>query len=171
MSGEDTMRLTFAALSLCACVLMAAPASAEPAAPAAPPPAPAFLLGTPITLEQAKKVAAAAEAEATKRNMKMVIAVVEPNGSLVYFLRMDGAQYASVKIAQDKALSAALFGRPTRAFRERVAKGDLSPMALAGAVWSDGGVPIIVNGRVIGAVGSSGGADDAVSTAGAAALN
>jgi uncharacterized protein GlcG (DUF336 family) len=102
--------------------------------------------------------------------MNMVIAVVEPSGDLVYFLKMDGATYASIKIAQTKAMSAALFNRPTKSFRERVAKGDLSPMALAGAVASDGGVPIIVNGKTIGAIGSSGGADDDISQAGADAL-
>jgi uncharacterized protein GlcG (DUF336 family) len=132
--------------------------------------APASLHGAPITLEQARKVAAAAEAAAKKRNMNMVIAIVEPTGDLVYFLKMDGAIYASIKIAQAKALSAALFNRPTKSFRERVAKGDLSPMALAGAVASDGGVPIVVNGKTIGAIGSSGGADDDISQAGADAL-
>ena len=130
----------------------------------------ASVYGTPITLEQAKKVAAAAEAEARKRNMNMVIAIVEPSGDLVYFLKMDGASYASIKVAQAKATSAALFNRPTKSFRERVAKGDLSPMALTGAVASDGGVPIVVDGKTIGAIGSSGGADDDISQAGADAL-
>ena len=102
--------------------------------------------------------------------MNMVIAVVEPNGALIYLQRMTGAQYASIKIAQDKATSVALFGRSTKTFRERVEKGDLTPMALAGAIWSDGGVPIFVEGKVIGAIDSSGGADDAVSQAGADAL-
>jgi glc operon protein GlcG len=139
--------------------------------PPAPPNPPPFAYGTPITLEQAKKVAAAAEAEAKKRNMIMVIAVVEPSGDLVYFQKMDGASYASIKVAQAKAVSAATFGRATKIFRERVAKGDLSPMALQGAVASDGGVPIVVNGKTIGAIGSSGGADHDISQAGADALH
>lgn len=137
---------------------------------AAPPTPPPFSYGTPVTLEQAKKVAAAAEAEAKKRNMNVAVAIVEPTGALVYFQKMDGTQYSSIKIAQDKATSAAIFGRATKIFRERVAKGDLSPMALAGAVASDGGVPIVVSGKTIGAIGTSGGADDDISQAGADAL-
>lgn len=156
------------AFAICAALLAGAQALAQqPAAAPLPPP---FSYGTPITLEQARKVAAAAAAEAKKRDMIMVIAVVEPSGDLVYFEKMDGAQYASVKNAQAKATSAALYGRATKIFRERVAKGDLSPMALVGAVASDGGVPIIVNGKTIGAIGTSGGADDAISQAGADAL-
>jgi glc operon protein GlcG len=157
------------AFAICAAVLAGAQASAQQPA-ATPPLPPAFSYGPPITLEQAKQVAAAAEAEAKKRNMIMVIAIVEPSGDLVYFQKMDGAQYAAIKNAQSKATSAALYGRPTRTFRERIAKGDLSPMALVGAVASDGGVPIVVNGKTIGAIGTSGGADDAVSQAGADAL-
>ena len=154
--------------AICAVLLIATQAHAQqPPSPTLPPP---FAYGTPITLEQARKVAAAAEAEARKRNMNMVIAIVEPTGDLVYFLKMDGAQYASIKVAQSKAASAATFGRPTRIFRERVAKGDLGPMALVGAVASDGGVPIVVNGKTIGAIGSSGGADHDISQAGADAL-
>jgi glc operon protein GlcG len=157
------------AFAVCAALLTGAQATAQQPS-AAPPLPPPFSYGTPITLEQARKVAAAAEAEAKKRNMIMVIAIVEPSGDLVYFQRMDGAQYASIKNAQSKAISAALYGRPTRIFRERVAKGDLSPMALVGAVASDGGVPIVVNGKTIGAIGTSGGADHEVSQAGADAL-
>ncbi len=102
--------------------------------------------------------------------MKMAIAVVEPNGELVYFLRMDGTQYASIKIAQDKAISAAIFNRPSKSFLDRVAAGDLSPMALRGAVASAGGVPIVVDNKTIGAIGSSGGNDHLISQAGADAL-
>jgi len=100
----------------------------------------------------------------------MAIAIVEPSGDLVYFRRMDGTQYASAKVAQSKAISAAIFRRSTKSFRERLAQGDLSPMALVGAVASDGGVPIVVDGKIIGAIGVSGGADDAVAQAGADAL-
>lgn len=150
-------------------VLAGAPAIAQQAVAPAPLPPPAAY-GAPITLDQAKKAADAAEAEAKKRNMKMVIAIVEPSGDLVYFRKMDGAQYASVAIAQDKARSAAIFRRSTKDFFERVAKGDLSPMALRGAVASAGGIPIVVDGKVVGAIGTSGGADDPVSRAGADAL-
>jgi uncharacterized protein GlcG (DUF336 family) len=149
--------------AMCAALLTGAQAPAPPL----PPP---FAYGTPITLDQAKRAAAAAEAEAKKRNMIMVIALVEPTGDLVYFQRMDGAQYASVKNALAKATSAAIYGRATKIFRERVGQGDLSPLSLVGAVASDGGVPILVNGKTIGAIGVSGGADDAIAQAGADAL-
>ena len=135
-----------------------------------PPLPPTTPYGTPITLEQAKKVAEAAEAESRKRNMNMAIAVVEPSGDLVYFRRMDGTQYASIKIAQDKAISAALFRRSTKDFLDRVVKGDLSPMSLRGAIASAGGIPIVVNGKIIGAIGVSGGADDPIAQAGADAV-
>lgn len=157
------------AFAICAALLLGAQAPAQQA-PSAPPLPPTTPYGAPITLDQAKRAADAAEAESKKRNMNMAIAVVEPSGDLVYFLRMDGSQYASIKIAQSKAASAALFRRSTKSFRDRVAQGDLSPMALEGAVASDGGVPIVVGGKIIGAIGVSGGADDAVAQAGADAL-
>lgn len=158
-------------VAICAALLVGAqaPAPAQPPV-AAPPTPPPFSYGPPITLEQAKKAAAAAEAEAKKRNQNMAFAVVEPTGDLVYFHKMDGTQYSSIKIAQAKAISAATFGRSTKIFRERVGNHDLSPMALAGAVASDGGIPIVVNGKTIGAIGVSGGSDDAVAQAGADAL-
>jgi len=162
-------RFVIPAFAICAALLVGGQAPVQQPA-AAPPTPPPFSYGTPITLEQAKQAAAAAEAEAKKRNMNMAIAVVEPTGDLVYFQKMDGTQYSSIKIAQAKATSAAIFGRSTKIFRERVAAGDLSPMALAGAVASDGGVPIVVNGKTIGAIGVSGGADDPVAQAGANAL-
>ena len=165
-------RFVVPVFALCAALLAGAQAPAPTQPAASPPIPPPFTYGTPITLEQAKKAAAGAEAEAKKRNQNMAIAVVEPTGDLVYFQKMDGAQYSAIKISQAKAVSAATFGRSTKIFRERVANGDLSPMALAlaGAVASDGGVPIVVNGKTIGAIGVSGGSDDAVAQAGADAL-
>ena len=164
-------RLSLITMAAGAALLFATAVHAQqPASPPVPPIPARTIYGGPITLEQAKKAADAAEAEAKKRNMIMAIAIVEPSGTLVYFRRMDGVQYGSINNAQSKAVSAAAYGRPTKSFRERVAKGDLSPMALVGAVASDGGVPIIVNGKTIGAIGSSGGADDAISQAGADAL-
>lgn len=163
--------LTFKSLVVwvCGVLLLGAAANAQQVAP--PPPLPPTTpYGPPITLEQAKKVADAAIAEATKRKMQMAIAIVEPSGDLVYFERMDGTQYASIQIALDKAKSAALFRRSSKDFLDRVAKGDMSPFALHGAVASAGGIPIVVNGKIIGAIGVSGGADDAVSQAGADAL-
>lgn len=161
-------RVMLTTLAICAALLLGGHATAQQSP--TPPIPPTTPYGTPITLEQAKKAADAAEAEARKRNMSMAIAIVEPTGDLVYFRKMDGTQYASIKNAQDKAISAALFRRSSKSFRERVAAGDLSPMALRGAVASDGGVPILVNGKIIGAIGVSGGADDPVAQAGADAL-
>ena len=115
--------------------------------------------GTPITVDVAKKVAPAAIAEARKNNFTMAIAIVDTNGFLVYFEKMDNTQNGSVNIAIDKARSAALFKRPTKAFQDIVAGGGdgLRILALQGAVPVDGGLPIIVGGKIIGAVGASGG--------------
>lgn len=162
-------RLVVSVFAICTALLVGAQAPVQQPAPVPPSP-PTTPYGAPITLDQAKRATDAAEADAKKRNMFMAIAIVEPSGDLVYFRRMDGTQYASAKIAQAKAVSAALFRRSTKSFRERVAQGDLSPMALAGAVASDGGVPIVENGKIIGAIGVSGGADDPVAQAGADAL-
>ena len=128
--------------------------------------------GTPINADMAKKIAAAAIAEAKKSNFTMAIAVVDPNGFLVYFEKMDNTQNGSVNIAIDKARSAALFKRPTKAFQDIVAAGGegLRILALQGAVPVDGGYPLIVGGKIIGAVGASGGSstqDGQVAKAGA----
>jgi len=128
--------------------------------------------GTPINADMAKKIAAAAIAEAKKNNFTMAIAVVDPNGFLVYFEKMDNTQNGSVNIAIDKARSAALFKRPTKAFQDIVAAGGegLRILALQGAVPVDGGYPLIVGGKIIGAVGASGGSsaqDGQVAKAGA----
>lgn len=128
--------------------------------------------GAPITADVAKKVAAASVAEAKKNNFTMAIAVVDPNGTLVYFEKMDNTQNGSSPIAIDKARSAALFKRPTKAFQDTLAAGGegLRILALQGAVPVDGGFPIIVAGKIIGAVGASGGTstqDGQVAKAGA----
>jgi uncharacterized protein GlcG (DUF336 family) len=160
-------RFTLAAAT-CLLLLMSASAHAQQPA-AAPPPT----IVSPLTLEQARAAAEAAMAEAKKMNVNVAIAVVEPSGDLVYFLRMDGTQYGSLKIAEDKARSAALFRRPTKSFAERVAKGDSSVFSLRGAIASAGGVPIIVGGKMLGAIGLSGGSaeqDHDAATAGAAAV-
>ena len=115
--------------------------------------------GTPINADLAKKAAAAAIAEARKNNFAMAIAIVDPNGFLVYFEKMDNTQNGSVNIALDKARSAALFKRPTKAFQDALAAGGegLRLLGLQGAVPVDGGLPIIVAGKVVGAIGASGG--------------
>lgn len=118
--------------------------------------------GMSIGIDSAKKVAAAAIAEARKNTLLMAIAVVDPAGNLVYFEKMDGTQTGSVVIAMDKARSAALFKRPTKAFQDIVAQGGvgLRILGLTGAVPVDGGVPLIEGGKIIGAIGASGGTSD-----------
>jgi uncharacterized protein GlcG (DUF336 family) len=128
--------------------------------------------GSPIDTAAAKKVAAAAIAEARKNNWTMAIAIVDPGGSLVYFEKMDGTQTGSVNIAIEKGRSSALFKRPTKAFQDIVAGGGegLRILGLPGAVPVDGGIPIIVAGKIIGAIGASGGTsaqDGQVAKAGA----
>jgi glc operon protein GlcG len=150
--------------------LAAAPVLAQTAAP---PPPPAY--GEPINIEQAKKAAAAAAEEAKKINTFMAIAVVSPSGDLVYFEKMDNTQYASIAIAIHKAKAAATFRRPTQSFEERVAAGGagLTLLTLDGIIASPGGNPILVGGKVIGAIGLSGGTgaqDHQASLAGVAAL-
>src|SRR6185503_19339551 len=114
--------------------------------------------GTPITADIAKKAAAAAIAEARKNNFTMAIAIVDPHGFLVYFEKMDNAQNGSVNIAQDKARSAAQFKRPTKSFQDTLAGGGegLRMLELQGVVAAEGGIPLIVAGKIIGAIGASG---------------
>ena len=131
--------------------------------------------GETIKLDAAKKAAAAALAESTKRGWAMCIAVVGPTGDLIYFEKMDDCQYGSIAIAQHKAKAAATFRRPTLVFERLLGKGPFfSYLAtLDGVIASRGGNPIVVNGKIIGAIGVSGGTgtqDDVVSQAGAAAV-
>ena len=131
--------------------------------------------GTPITAETAKKVAAPAIAEARRNNWTMAIAIVDPSGDLVYFERMDDTQVGSVDVAISKARSAARFKRPTKAFQDALAAGGegLRILALNGAIPVDGGLPLVVGGRIVGAIGASGGTsaqDGQVAAAGVAAL-
>lgn len=110
-----------------------------------------------ITLEVAKRIAAGAEAEATKNKWNVVIAIVDEGGHLVYLQRMDEAQPASSEIAPMKARTAALYKRPSKVFEDRVNSGSGSNvLALPGVLPSEGGLPIVAGGRVIGAVGVSG---------------
>jgi uncharacterized protein GlcG (DUF336 family) len=118
--------------------------------------------GMPVAIDNAKKVAAAAVAEARKNNWTMAFAVVDTAGNLVYFEKMDGTQTGSVNVAIEKARSAALFKRPTKAFQDVVAQGGvgLRILGLEGAVPVDGGIPIIEGGRIVGAIGASGGTSE-----------
>jgi glc operon protein GlcG len=156
-AGDRTMRLdVLTALCLGSMLALAGSALAQqPApAPAAGPPAD---YGAPITNEQAKTVAAAALAEAKKNNWRMAVAIVGPAGELVYFEKMDGTQLASVEIAQAKARTAVLFRRPSKVFADQYAAGNRAFTSFPEKpVASEGGVPIIVNGKIIGAIGASG---------------
>jgi glc operon protein GlcG len=141
-----------------------------------PAPAPAAApveYGAAITNEQAKAVAAAAFAEAKKNNWRMAFTVLGPAGELVYFEKMDGAQIASTELSQGKARTAVLFRRPSKAFAEQYAAGNTSFMTFPEKpVASEGGVMIVVGGKIIGAIGASGGTgqqDGMAAAAGAAA--
>jgi glc operon protein GlcG len=109
-----------------------------------------------LTIDMANKCIAAAHAEAKKNNWFMVVSVVDDGGNLVALGRMDNAQIASIKISIKKAKAANDFRRPTKVFQDRV-KDDVSVLGLPGAITSEGGVPLMQDGKIIGAVGSSGG--------------
>jgi glc operon protein GlcG len=114
--------------------------------------------GTPVSLENAKKMASAGAAEARKNNWNVAIAVVDPAGALVYFEKLDGTQNASVTVAIEKARTSAQFKRATKAFQDVVAAGGdgWRILSLPGAVPVEGGVPALVEGRIVGAIGVSG---------------
>ena len=131
--------------------------------------------GTSITADAAKKVAAPALAEARKNQWAMAVAIVDTHGELVYFERMDETQVGSVDIAIAKARSAARFKRPTKTFQDALAAGGegLRILGLDGAVPVDGGLPLVVGGKIVGAIGMSGGTsvqDGQAAAAGAASL-
>ena len=127
------------------------------AAQTPPPPPPAY--GAPITLEQAKKVMAGAEAEAKKNNWGMAIIILDSGGHMVMMQRLDGTQLGSLDVAKDKAWSAVAFRRPTKAFEDAVSQGgaNLRLLRLTGASPIEGGVPIMADGKIIGSIGVSGG--------------
>ena len=126
--------------------------------------------GTDITLDQAKKIAAGAAAESQKNGWRMAIAVVDNHGFLVYFERMPDTQTASVQIALDKAIAAATFRRPTKAFEDGIAKGRTALLGLRGATPIEGGLPVMVGGKVIGGIGVSGANSDQDAAAAMAGL-
>jgi len=114
--------------------------------------------GTPIGVENAKKAAAPALAEARKNNWNMAVAIVDPSGNLVYYEKMDNTQLGSADICIAKARSAARFKRPTNAFQDALATGGaaLRILRLEGAVPVEGGIPIVIEGKIVGAIGVSG---------------
>src|ERR1700680_1398758 len=109
-----------------------------------------------LTLEGAKKVAAAAEVEAKKNNWNVVIAVVDDGGNLIYLQRIDGTQTGSIDVAILKARTAQAFKRPTKVFEDAIAGGRNALIALHGALPLEGGLPIVVGGQLVGAIGVSG---------------
>lgn len=159
-------RLTTVAIAALAALALGSVASAQQ------PPE----YGMPINQAQAMKVAAAAQAKAKEIGQRMVISIVGPSGDLIYFTKMDGAQYASIAISQQKAKTAAIFRRPTAVWEKVISKGGptITLLTLPGVIASAGGVPLIENGKVVGAIGVSGGPNGSVDAkaaeAGAAAL-
>ena len=129
--------------------------------------------GAPITLDRAQEVISAAAAEAKKHDWKLNIAVVDSGGNLVAFARMDGAQLASIAVSEHKARTAASFRRETKAFESAIQGGNTYVLSIDGVVGSRGGIPLIENGKLIGAIGVSGGTgsqDEVCAKAGAALI-
>jgi uncharacterized protein GlcG (DUF336 family) len=143
-------------ISIAVCVLVVA-AVAEPGAASAQ--GQPTMYGPSITADQAKTVAAAAVAEARKNQWTMAIAIVDPAGDLVYFEKMDDTQVGSVDVAIQKARASARFKRPTKAFQDALAAGGEGwrILSLEGAVAVEGGLPLIAGGKIVGAIGASGG--------------
>ena len=126
-----------------------------------------------LDLNDAKRVAEAAEAEAKKNNWAVVIAIVDAGAHLLYLQRDDGAQLGSIDVALGKATTAALFRRPTKEWEQRLAEGRLAYLSFPNRTLLEGGVPMLVDGEVVGAIGVSGvksGEDAQIARAGAAAL-
>ena len=144
--------------------LAAAPVFAQQGPPA---------YGANISQEQARAAGQAAIAEARKNGFRMAVTVVNTAGDLVYFERVDDTQGASILISQKKARSAALYKRATKVFADNLAKGATFYLTFPDIAASEGGIPILLDGKIIGAIGSSGGTgeqDGQVSAAGAAAV-
>jgi glc operon protein GlcG len=126
-----------------------------------------------LTLEVAKSVMAAAEADAIKRGATVVIVVVDDGGHVLALERLNDTQVASVEVGIGKARTAAIFRRPSKEFEDQIRDGRVAALALPGATPLQGGIPLIVGGRVIGAIGVSGNTpkeDEDIAKAGAAAL-
>ena len=125
--------------------------------------------GTPVTLEQAKKIAAGALAESQKNGWRMAIAIVDNHGLLKYYEMMDDTQTGSAQVAIDKAKTAAMLRRPTKALEDAITKGRTVLMSIAPAPI-EGGLPIMVGGKVIGGIGVSGANSDQDAAAAMAGL-
>jgi len=134
------------------------------------------MLGTSkvITLEAAKKMVAAGEVEAVKNGWNVAITIVDASGGLILFQKLDDTQPGSIQVSQGKARTSALFKRPTKAMEEMIAGGKTAFLAVDGITPIQGGLPVVVDGKVIGAIGVSGvtsAQDEQVAAAALAALN
>jgi glc operon protein GlcG len=166
-------RLSLMTVAACAALIFATAVHAQPATPAAPPPLPQY--GPTITLEQAMKAANAALAEAKKLNVLEAIAIVDNAGRLVYFIKMDDLRQIGVDLSQGKAHTSAITKLPSKAYEDRLAAGGAGLGVLGlGVVPSSGGLPIMVGGKMVGAIGVGGGPngviDSQVAQAGVDAL-
>jgi glc operon protein GlcG len=134
------------------------PSGAGAQAPAAPAAPPTIAYGSPITLEQAKKAMAGAEAEPRKNNWNGAIIILDTGGHLVMMQRMDNTQFGSIEVARQKAYSAVAYRRPTKVFEDGLAQGgvNLRVLRLEGASPVEGGIPLMADGKIIGAIGVSG---------------
>jgi glc operon protein GlcG len=155
MTTLKTLAAACAAVLVAAFAAFAQPAP-SPAPPTPPPPPPAY--GSPITLEDAKKVMAAAEAEAVKNNWNVVITILDSGGNMVMMHRFDDTQLASISIAEGKARTALMFKQPTKNIEDAIASGGRGVRFryLGNITPIEGGYPIIVEGKVVGAIGVSG---------------
>jgi uncharacterized protein GlcG (DUF336 family) len=171
------MTLTLRAAILIACLGLSGAVAAQQANPLDVIPdkmANATPYGAPISLARAQGAIAAATGEAEKRGWALNVAVVDSGANLVAFARMDGAQLGSIAISEHKARTAVKFRRPTKAFEDAVQKGNNYALSLDDIVASRGGIPLIEDGKLIGAIGCSGGAgsqDEAACMVGAATIN
>lgn len=149
-----TLKPLVLSLAITALALPVLAQTAPAAAPAAAPSPPAY--GAPISLAEAEALIDRAVAASTARGFRMAIAIVEPSGELVAFARMDDTQYGSIHVALKKATSAARYRTSTAVMEERVAAGRLVSLANEDTLPIAGGVPIVVDGKIVGAIGVSG---------------
>jgi uncharacterized protein GlcG (DUF336 family) len=148
-------KATLLSLAFGAALLVAVTTASAQQTPAPQPPPPSY--GMPINLDQAKKVMAGAEAEAKKNNWPVAIVILDSGGQMVMMQRLDNTQWGSVDIAKEKARSAVALRRPTKALQDAIAQGGSNLRLLStGFSMLEGGIPIIVDGKIIGSVGVSG---------------
>jgi uncharacterized protein GlcG (DUF336 family) len=143
-------------LALLAGLTLAAAAQAQPAPsqPGSQPSAPPY--GQDMTAAQAERATAAALAEAARNGWTVAVSVVDTHGELIAFRRMDGVQYGSIEVSRQKAWTAARFRRDSRAFADGLAQGRMGSLSFEGVASVEGGVIVVADGRIIGAVGVSG---------------